>query len=277
MQFTTANLMRFDGTEKMKIARLVVLGVAVVAGLLAARLVLTSNSEPQQAAQVEETPKEVVTEDVLVAAADVKLGSQLNDEDMKWVAWPKDAVPENVILRSASPDAMADFAGRIAKAPIYGGEPVRAERLIDTDRGFMSAILPKGKRAIALPVEALTTAGGFILPGDKVDLILTKAIGGRDGGSFESETILENVRVLAIDTTTAGEQDDKSLTPGQTATLELAPAQAEIVAQAQQAGVISLALRSAQDSADDEGGAQTVSSGVNFVRFGVSSKEPIRR
>ena len=135
----------------------------------------------------------------------------------------------------------------------------------------MAAILPKGRRAIAVPVEAVTTAGGVILPGDKVDLILTRARNGRSGDGFTSETILANIRVLAIDTTTAGEQDEKALPPGRTATLELSPEQAEVVAQAQQVGTIALALRSAADSADDADDG-FVGGGVNFVKYGLTSQ-----
>ena len=132
----------------------------------------------------------------------------------------------------------------------------------------MAAILPKGKRAIAVSVEAETSAGGFILPGDKVDVILTR----RSDTSAHSETILENIRVLAIDSTTAGEQDQKNLSPKRTATLELTLPQSEVIAQSQQIGTIALALRSAQDSADDaeeDGGRRR---GVSYVKYGVTSQ-----
>jgi len=136
----------------------------------------------------------------------------------------------------------------------------------------MSAILPKGKRAIAVSVEEETTAGGFILPGDKVDLILTRNL---DDIVF-SETILENKRVLAIDATTAGEQDQKNLSPKKTATLELTLAESEIVAQAQQTGTISLALRSAQDSADDAEEDKSRRNDVSYVKYGITSKKVSR-
>lgn len=260
----------------MKIARIAILGVALGAGLLAARLVLSTGNAPAPEVVVAEASP-VATEEVLVAAQDVKLGSVLTDADMTWTAWPKDAAPQGAILRSSRPEALQEILGRIARAPVYAGEPVREERLIATDRGFMSALLPKGKRAVAVPVEAVTTAGGFILPGDKVDVILTRPTNGRQGNSFTSETILANVKVLAIDTTTAGEKDEKSLPSGQTATLELTPEKSEIVAQAQQIGTISLSLRSAQDSADDADDDEFVGGGVNFVKYGFSSQASTRR
>lgn len=259
----------------MKVARLVILGVALGAGLLAARMMMGSAPEP--APQQASTPApDIERKEVLIAANDVALGTALSADDLSWAEWPKDLAPQNAILRSDRPDALDEFVGQIAKAPVYAGEPIRAERLIATDRGFMAAILPKGKRAIGVSVEALTTAGGFILPGDKVDVILTRQVNARGGNSFTSETILQNIRVLAIDTTTAGEQDEKTLTPGQTATLELTPDQAEIVAQASQLGTISLVLRSAQDSADDAE-EESVGGGVNFVKFGVPSHSRTNR
>ncbi|MBD8892325.1 Flp pilus assembly protein CpaB [Roseibium litorale] len=255
----------------MKHARLLVLGVALGAGLLAARMVMTrSTPEPLPMPAPEAVATE--TEEVLVASRDINLGGKLNPSDLSWSNWPKDSMPKGVISKAAEPGAMETYAGQIAKSPIYEGEPIRPQRLVNTDRGFMAAILPKGKRAIAVRVEAETTAGGFILPGDKVDLILTKGRENQQSGPT-SETILENVRVLAIDTTTAGEQDEKNLDPKRTATLELTPEEAEIVAQAQQAGTISLALRSAQDSSDDaQEEVRRNRGGVNFVKYGISSQ-----
>ncbi|MEJ8476200.1 Flp pilus assembly protein CpaB [Roseibium algae] len=252
----------------MKYARLVVLGVALGAGLLAARMVMKSN-EPEPMSLVDQPELVSPSEQVLVASKDIRLGEKLTAKDLEWAPWPENSLPKGAITKSKVPEAEETYTGQIAKAPIYGGEPIRPQRLIDTDRGFMAAMLPKGQRAIAVSVEAETSAGGFILPGDKVDLILTRS--GRDN-SATSETILENVRVLAIDTTTAGEKDQKNLSPKRTATLELALSQAEIVAQAQQSGTISLALRSAQDSSDDNEEIVRKRGGVSFVKYGVSSQ-----
>lgn len=252
----------------MKYARLLVLGVALGAGALAARMVMTSQA-PSPEPVVAKAPEKAEKVAILVADKDIGLGNKLAARDLSWTDWPRDAVPPGAITKDADPKARDTYIGQIARAPIYRGEPIRAQRLINTDKGFMAAMLPKGKRAIAVGVEAETTAGGFILPGDKVDLILTRE---KSGASVMSETILENIRVLAIDTTTAGEKDEKSLSPKRTATLELAPEQAEIVAQAQQLGTIALALRSAQDSSDDEVEQVRRRGGVNFVKYGVSSQ-----
>lgn len=253
----------------MKYARLLVLGVALGAGLLAARMVM-STPDP---VPVAEAPVQSDTVKVLAAAHDISLGDKLSPDDLTWTDWPSAALPQGATTKTDEPDATEVFTGQIAKAPIYEGEPIRKQRLINTDKGFMAAILPKGKRAIAVGVEAETMAGGFILPGDKIDLILVREAEGR---SVTSETILENIKVLAIDTTTAGEQDEKTLDPKRTATLELSIDQAEIVAQAQQLGTISLALRSAHDSSDDDGEPTRRRGGVNFVKYGVSSQANTR-
>lgn len=251
----------------MKYARLMILGVALGAGLLAFRMVMNS-SRPAPEVVVEQ-PVAADTTSVLVARKDINLGAKLNAGDLGWAEWPTNSLPNGAIMKSEQPEAQTVFAGQIAKAPIFSGEPIRGERLIRTDKGFMAAILPKGKRAIAVSVEAETSAGGFILPGDKVDVILTREV---EDKVVTTQTILENVRILAIDATTAGEQDQKNLSPKRTATLELTLPQAEIVAQAQQIGTIALALRSAQDSSDDEDQTVERRGGVNFVKYGVSSQ-----
>jgi pilus assembly protein CpaB len=251
----------------MKFARIFVLAIAVAAGIIAFRMVMMSGGSPEpQVAQAPAADQRKAK--VLVAKQDIPLGGKIRKDDMSWADWPEEAIPAGAVTRKANPTAHETHEGRIARAPIFAGEPIRPERLINTDKGFMAAILPKGMRAIAVSVEAETTAGGFILPGDKVDLILTR----RSDTGAVSETILENVRVLAIDQTTAGEQDQKNLSPKRTATLELTLSQSEIVAQSQQVGTISLALRSAQDSADDAETEDSRRRGVSYVKYGVTSQ-----
>jgi len=256
----------------MKFARLFILAIAVAAGFLAFRLVMMSGGKEPEQQSAQAPAAEQKTSQILVAAKDIPLGGKISKKDMSWTSWPEDAIPHGAVTKQTSPSAEDEYDGRIARTPIFEGEPIRPERLINTDKGFMAAILPKGKRAIAVSVEAETSAGGFILPGDKVDLILTRK---SDTGVL-SETILENVRVLAIDTTTAGEQDKKNLSPKKTATLELTLSQSEVVAQAQQIGTISLALRSAQDSADDAEEDNERRRGVSYVKYGVTSQAGVK-
>jgi pilus assembly protein CpaB len=144
----------------------------------------------------------------------------------------------------------------------------------------MAAILPTGMRAISTEISPETGAGGFILPNDKVDVILTKRERGADrSGSaeaFNSETILTNIRVLAIDQT-VGEKDGQKVVVGKTTTLELKPEQAELLARARQSGTLSLALRSLVDAnqptSDDIGKRDT----VDIVRYGIPTTMTTRK
>jgi len=138
--------------------------------------------------------------------------------------------------------------------------------------GFMAAILPAGMRAISTQISPETGAGGFILPNDRVDVILTMK-GGRDADKSggHSETILRNVRVLAIDQTVE-EKNGQKVVVGRTATLELAPGQAEALALSQQLGTLSLALRSiADNSTEDLKDDANSRRNVSIVRFGVGT------
>jgi len=254
----------------MKASRLIVLIIALSAGAIAAWLNLSSGSR-DQAPTIVVQEQEIPSSEVLVAAQDLKVGMALSPGDLTWAKWPEDSISEGVILRSMTPDADDVLLGQITKAAMFRGEPIRSERLIDTDKGFLAAILPKGKRALAVPVEAVTTAGGFILPGDKVDVLLTLQAQKR-GGGFVSETLLENIKVLAIDTITASENTEKTVSPDQTATLELLPHEVELISRATQMGTLSLALRSAADSKDGLKQPPRVKGGVKFVKYGIATQ-----
>ncbi|MEH0071351.1 Flp pilus assembly protein CpaB [Pannonibacter sp. Pt2-lr] len=203
----------------MKHARLLVLGIAIGAGLLAARMVISSRA-PQQPAPVQAEVAAQPTVPVLIVTRDVKPGELIQPQDLKWADWPKDVLPAGAITRDQQPEAESSMAGQIAKAPLYNGEPLREQRLITAADGYMASVLPKGMRAIAVSVETETMAGGFILPGNKVDVILSRTIQGSVTSAI-TETILQNVRVLAIDSIIAGERDVKIVEPERTATLEL--------------------------------------------------------
>jgi pilus assembly protein CpaB len=163
---------------------------------------------------------------------------------LAWRTWPQDAVSDDLILRETRPDAVSQIGRSVARQSFFAGEPVRDAKLVRADRGFMSAILPSGKRAVAVRIAAETSAGGFILPNDHVDVIMTRDVEGR----FETETILHNLRVLAIDQTIE-EQDGASVVVGSTATLEVDPAQAEALTVAQRmSDSLVLSLRAMSDS-----------------------------
>ena len=236
----------------MKLSRVAVLGVALGAGLIAAVLALNLTTPTE----TPPPPVEVVntnTVKVLVATRDVPTGSTLDAGAVAWRDWPKDGVSSRFITEDSSADPQADVIGAIARASIYEGEPINEAKLIRSDRGFMSAILPEGKRAVAIRIAPDTSAGGFILPNDHVDVIMTRRMeqSGQTAGEaqFVTETILNNVRVLAIDQTIEKSGGGAEVVVGQTATLELTPPQAEIITVAQQmSDRLALSLRSITDS-----------------------------
>lgn len=268
----------------MKSARIIVLAIAVGAGGLAA--LLAGNMGEPEVVTVEQpaAAPEIATEDVLVAARDIPMGSGVGNEGLSWQAWPRDAVNPAYITRAVRPDAAEDLAATIARTPFLAGEPIKEAKLVRTDRGFMSAILPAGMRAVATRISPETGAGGFILPNDRVDVILTRRLGSQsaptDGNSYVSETVLTNVRVLAIDQTVE-EQNGEKVVVGNTATLEMLPEQAEALALADQLGELSLSLRSLADAAADAEGPQLAkdmsgkkssgASGVTMVKYGIQA------
>jgi len=261
----------------MKIARLVVLGIAVVAGGGAALLAGRSEAPPPAAT----APVVVIdTVDVLVATKDVNIGQAVQAQDLGWLAWPKASASPLYVRRTDRPDAIEALAGAIARVPIANGEPVRESKLIKAKgSGYMAAILPEGMRAVSTEISAETGAGGFILPNDRVDVILSRRdkeaerLTGVE--SMTAETLLSDVRVLAIDQNVE-EKNGQRVVVGKTATLELAPRQTELLAMGRLMGTLSLALRSLVDS-DPAKHPPTplvdnaASNRVNVVRFGITT------
>jgi len=257
----------------MNTARIVVLAVALGAGGIAAYLASGSDNKPAPVAPVAQLP----TIDVLVAKSDIGLGQAVKPEDMQWQTWPAATASNTFIRRSDRPDATNQIAGSIARAPFIAGEPIREQKLVKADgSGFMAAILPTGMRAISTEITPETGAGGFILPNDRVDVILTKREKSPDSTNTQdlviSVVILTNIRVLAIDQAPK-EKDGQNAVVGKTVTLELKPEQTVTLGAARQAGTLSLALRSIADAnmvenAPDE---TSRSARVNVVRFGIPS------
>jgi pilus assembly protein CpaB len=260
----------------MKAARLVVLTVAIAAGGVAALLAGRSEKPPE----VKNAPApQIATVEVLVAKADIGMGQTVSPGDVRWQEWPAAAASGNFIRKTDRPNAVETLSGSIARYPFVNGEPIREAKLVNSKgSGFMAAILPAGMRAISTQISPETGAGGFILPNDHVDVILTRRDQAADkaagGDTHSSETVLTNVRVLAIDQNVQ-EKDGQKVVVGKTATLELTPAQTETLALSQQLGTLSLALRSIADAShdtpqsEDKSGARRA--GVNIVRFGVGT------
>ncbi len=258
----------------MKPARIIVLVIAVVAGGIAALLAGRSEPPPPPAPVTQ-----LETTDVLIANSDIGLGSTVSAQDLRWQTWPAAAAGSSFIRKSNRPDAINQLVGSIARVPVSAGEPIRESKLIKaTGSGYMAAILPSGMRAISVEISPETGAGGFILPNDHVDVILSRRDRAQEKvtgvEAHTSEIILSNVRVLAIDQAVE-EKNGQRVVVGKTATLELSPRQAETLALSRQLGTLSLALRSLVDfnskdqpEAADEGGRR---GSVNVVRFGVTT------
>lgn len=240
---------------RLKPAQIVVIAVALGAGGLAAMLMGGRRAPEPVAQQAAPTPPPLQTVEVLVAAADVPLGKILAAEDVVWRRWPEEATTGLAVRRSGDSGAavMGEALGSIARSPFAAGEPIRPGRLVKGNRGFMSAILTPGMRAIAAPIDDPSRgAGAFILPNDRVDVILARRNNGAaaqtEGMTHSTSTILRNVRVLAVDQAVEERNGEKTIV-GRTATLELTPAQSETLALARELGTLSLALRSIADSA----------------------------
>ncbi|MDE5442084.1 Flp pilus assembly protein CpaB [Bradyrhizobium sp. CSA207] len=262
----------------MNRARIVVLTVAICAGGVAAYLASGSdNSAPPPAAPVAQLP----TVDVLVAKNDIGLGQTVKPEDVQWQTWPSATASSTFIRRNERPEGVTQVTGSIARAPFIQGEPIRDQKLVKAEgSGFMAAILPSGMRAISTEISPETGAGGFILPNDRVDVLLTRRLKNPDQSSgapdiVTSEIILVNIRVLAIDQAPK-EKDGQNSVVGKTVTLELNPQQTSTLSAARQSGTLSLALRSIadvkmSDNALDETQKQR-GDGISVIRYGVPSQ-----
>lgn len=241
---------------RMKSSRLMLLGVAVIAGGLAAYLATQRDgvvSAPIAAEPAVTVMPEARTQ-ILVAKGAIGIGQRLTPDAFEWVDWPESAVRSEFITVAAVPDAATSLAGSTARFEFFPGEPIRQEKLMPEGAGgFLSALLDEGKRGVSVTINAEAASGGFVAPGDHVDVVLTRP---SDMGQF-SETVLHNVRVLAVNAqlgqtqpTEAAPTDPAVFTSAAIATLELDSKQAEVIMMAGATGTLSLALRSMSNFAD---------------------------
>ncbi len=259
----------------MKPARLILLLVAIIAGGLAAFLVTRGGAAPQQIVTTE-VVEEAKTQ-ILVASLPIGVGERLSATNLQWQDWPEGAVRPEYVTIAAMPEAATDLTGAVARFEFFPGEPIREAKLAHTDQGYLSAVLAQGKRAVSVPVSAASSAGGFILPNDRVDVLLTS---NTEAGQV-SEVVLSNVRIMAIgkrlgEVGVSGGQEDPAA-PAPTpitfddatiATLELDPAQAETLITAATQGQLSLTLRSVADFTDNSPYTANSSQTVRLIRFG---------
>jgi pilus assembly protein CpaB len=233
----------------MKAAGLVVLGIAIVAGGVAA-LLAGKGHEPEAPSAPPASTLETV--DVLIAKTDLNRGQVIEPAQIGWQAWPTSAANGNFIRKATRPNALNQFSGAIVRVPLAAGQPIYDPMVVFAKgSGFLAAILPKGMRAVAMVISPDTDAGGFILPEDHVDVVLTGHDRAQEHANgietLVSTTILENVRVLAVDQTVE-EKGGQKVVLGKTVTLEVTESKAETLALAHLQGALSLTLRSLVDS-----------------------------
>ena len=258
----------------MMVVRLLVLMLALGSAGGAAWLTMRSDPAPTPVAVA--AAAQIATRDVLVAKSDIKSGEILQPDNLRWEPWPEANLNETFITRDKRPAAMTELSGTFVNTPFVTGEPIRDARLMATNVNLLSNKLAPGSRAVAVKVTAESTAGGFILPGDRVDVIRTSTAAGAEGAEPRSTShiIIANARVLAIDQTAV--QTPEGIVVGKTATLELAPDEAEMVVAAEASGMLSLALRAIADHADGEPAALVQTRTVRIHRATQTSTVTLR-
>ena len=291
----------------MNPARIIVICVAAVAAIglaLAVRAMGSPSNAPTAVASAAAVPARPMAK-VLVAAKDLQPGQRLTEADMAWKEWPVDEVnpafitdgsvpltsaaaedppaspPEGAVAsvtrvaaNLATANSKADYAGSVVREPILAGEPIVSRKIVRAgDSGYMAAYLEPGMRAMAIRVTVETAAGGFILPGDRVDVLLTRetTVGNRgaqesDRSKFASSTVMQNIKVLAIDQSTRADDDEQAVV-GATATLEVGPRDAEALALAKSEGELSLVLRSYADTGGPSGRAAPATRQASAIRI----------
>lgn len=184
---------------------------------------------------------------VLVAKEDLPAGSFVKPANMKWQAWPEDGLIEEYWIQGQRD--MTELEGAVVRLLISAGQPITDSRVVHPgDRGFLAAVLNPGMRGVSVPVNATSGIAGFVFPGDWVDLILTIRVNekneetGNNSTRYFSETLLTDMRVLAVDQNIENEKGEVNV--AKTATLEVTTKQAEMVAIALEMGSISLSLHS---------------------------------
>ncbi|MFN3805612.1 Flp pilus assembly protein CpaB [Asticcacaulis sp.] len=303
----------------MKASRFVVVGIAAVAALLLALVVrgMIGGSGSTDANASQKVSAEVPTVKVLVAARHLKVGERIAEADLAWKAWPQDGISEGyftdkpvtpvapVEAKSAEDKALeknvqagaakvaeaADKAlnptrgmdavlGGVVREEMLANEPIIARKVVRADAGgFMAVMLAPGMRAMAVPVTVESTAGGFILPGDRVDIVVSTEMQSNGQTTHVAKPVLRNVKVLAVDQTVEAKSDQPSVI-GATATLEVRPDEGEALAQAKAQGPLSLMLRSYADVGGPSGRAGPSAGNGNKVvvyRNGQGTDVPVTR
>jgi len=234
---------------------LVILAALIVAG--GTGFYVMQGLQPASTAPAVETGPALA--EVYVPATEIAVGTIITPDRLSTIEIAEAAVTGQMVVAD---DAGATFlTGSVARQALPQGVPIARSAIVQPgDRGFLAAVLPKGMRAITIPVDQIAGLSGLALPGDRVDLVLTYTVTPETDGSPAvrgSETVISDIRVLAFDQRLGpagpaeGEEKPEPTPVAQTATLEVTPRQAEMVTLAQTLGTLSLILNSVRDGSDD--------------------------
>lgn len=290
----------------VRIAVIVVAGVAAIALAFLVQGMLSPKPAPTALAVAAAPPPRPMAQ-VLVAKADLAIGHRIVEADLAWQPWPLEAVNVNFITDGATPapepkgadkaikkaekaaetivsgdTPMRALEGAIVREPILAKEPITPRKIVRAGQtGYMAVVLQPGMRALSIPVTAETGAGGFILPGDRVDVLQARSAGKDEDGAkpLLTEVLLRNIRVLAIDQSTAAAEDSKTVV-GAVATLEVAAPDVDVLVRGRKQGEMVLALRSYADIGGPSGrggpGGKSSEQTVQVVRAGAVTEVAVR-
>ena len=258
---------------------LILMIAMIVAGGTGLYLMQSRQAPEGPVAEESETPAPDPKVEIFVPVASLAAGALIRPEDLRTTSLDEGAVSAEMIR--ADDDGEDLLYGAVARQPLAEGMPIaRSATIQPGERGFLAAVLEPGKRAIAVPVSETSAVAGHILPGDRVDLILTYQVSSDDANSARdlraSETLLGKRRVLAIDREL--ESGAREARVGNTITLEVTSKQAEVISLARSLGDLSLVLNALRD--DDPMGEVDEMAGVNMLQLARSdapAPEPVRQ
>ena len=241
--------MNFNLNPRVLILAVVALVLAIGTGVLVQNYMTAQRNA--LLASIPKQKKEAAGPRILVAKRALPAGLILKPNDLEWRDWPKRGVVKTYIVQGSA--KIADYSGAVVRRGIAAGEPVILGKVVKPgERGFMSAVLAPGMRAVTIPLDVTAGIAGFVFPGDRVDLMLSQRMGGKNTRQVRfTETLFTGVRILAMDQTT-NDQTGKAR-PAKSATIEVTPKQAEMVAVAVTLGKLSFSLRSLASELTDAG------------------------
>lgn len=231
------------GKGVVRKSTIVMIAFAVVFGLLAVFIAQAwlSNQAEMRLRSLEAQKKPLATNTIVVAGQRLQFGTELSSGMLREIPWPATAMPEGAFARISD---IVSAGKRVVLSPIESNEPVLAVKITGPgQRATLSAIVGEGMKAVTVRVNDVEGVGGFVLPGDRVDVVLTRQV---DKGNATTEVVLQNTRVLAVDQSA----DERTSKPSvaKAVTLEVDTVGAQKVWLAASVGSLSLLLRKAGET-----------------------------